>query len=181
LPGSSGIAGVRVRETQSGETRLTDAQGSYLFAGLTSARLTFEAEGYEPLPPLDAVPNQFNDTPLQRIVRLTAGGSLTALELAPHDVTYMVGPDLCYPCKLIRVAMPGTGTLRVNLTWSEVRANTLNVWVNGLRFVGDGTVLNITKDVQVPSGEVLVYVGFHIANPVVYVPFTLTTSTGGGP
>jgi hypothetical protein len=185
-PGAGGISGVRVVETQSGQVTFTDSGGNYSLGALTTARLTFDKEGYEPVPQLDALPNQFNDVPLQRIVRVTAGGSVTDLTLAPHDVSHIVGSDRCYPCKLIRVTMPTRGTLRVNLTWNEPRANRLNVWVDGARLVGDGISLNITRDIAVGSGEVLVYVGFYDLYTVpvgsgLSVPFSLATSTGGSP
>jgi hypothetical protein len=180
-PGGGGILAARVLETQSGQFTLTDLNGHYSFGGLTRALLAFEKDGYEAAGQLDAPPNQFNDTALQRIVRVIAGGSLTALTLAPHDVSYTVGTDQCFPCKLIRVTMPTAGSLRVNLTWTEPRANTLNLWVNGGRFVGTGVSSNITRDVPVLAGEVLVYVGFYNPSPTVvgstfYVPFSLATS-----
>ena len=69
----------------------------------------------------DAVRNNFNDTPLQKVIRLSAGESVTPLELAPHDMSYTVGADRCYPCRLIRIVSAVAGTLRLTLTWTGPR------------------------------------------------------------
>ena len=180
-PGNSGIPAVRVLETPSGQSTLSDREGGYSFGGLTTAHLTFEKEGFE-TGQLDAVPSKFNDMALQRIVRVSAGDSLTGLELAPHDMSYTAGTDRCFPCKLVRVIAPAAGTLHLSLTWTEPRA-ILNLWANGNRVVGSSS--NVTSDVPVSAGEVVVYVGWNLPPPQdgapVYVKFNLATAMGVTP
>ncbi len=178
-PGNSGIPGVRVLNTRSGESVLTDDAGRFSFVTFTTGRLTFEKAGFESVQ-LDPVPDVFTDVPLQQIVRVVAGAPVDpiSLRLAPHDVSYLAGTDRCYPCKLIRVTMPRSGNLHVGLEWDESRAPALNVWVRGTRFAGTGTS-SIVTDVRVNAGEVLVYVGLY--NPegresTTYVPISLAIS-----
>ncbi len=175
-PGLGGMAGVRVLETNSGQSKTTGADGNFQFPGLTSARFRFEREGYEPVEVAAAAAAQvpagmtsYTDTPLQRIVRITAGDSISE-DLAPHDLSYPVGSETCYPCKLIRVMVPASGTLQLNATWTGTTAG-ISLWVNGVRFPANGSAL--TAEAPVKAGEVLVYAGAHTS---AYIRFTLTTS-----
>jgi len=121
--------------------------------------------------------NSGNEVALQRVIRLTAGETVTPLQLAPHDMSYTVGADRCYPCRLIRVVNPSTGTLHVSLTWTESRA-ILNLWANGQR--SPGTYPELMVDVPVNTGEVVLYVGMVLPAAAtgsdVYVPFKLATT-----
>ena len=80
--------------------------------GLTGSHLRLEKGGFE-VAEFDAIPNQSNDTPLQKVIRLSAGESVTPLQLAPHDMSYTVGTDRCFPCRLIRIMNAAAGTLRL--------------------------------------------------------------------
>jgi hypothetical protein len=180
-PGNSGIAGVRVSETQSGKSTLTDAEGSFSIAGLTSAHLAFEKEDFEPVQ-IDARPSIFNDASLQRIIRVTAGDTVTPLQLAPHDMSDMVGADRCYPCRLIRVVSATAGTLHLTLTWTGGSVG-LNLWADGRLLTGKSPEL--ATDLAVSAGEAVVYVGMILpANAdgaSSYVPFKLATTIRSGP
>jgi hypothetical protein len=168
-PGHSGIPGVRVLETNSGQSQLTDGGGSFQFPGLTTARFRFEKEGFESAEVAGAPgPASFTDAALQRIVRITAGESVSD-DLAPHDLSYRVGGDTCFPCKLIRVIAPTGGTVHLNATWTGTTG--LNLWVNGVRFAPANS--GVTADAPVNAGEILVHAG---ASSSAYVKFTMTTS-----
>jgi hypothetical protein len=176
-PGLSGMAGVRVLEMNSGRSQITGAGGNFQFPGLGSARFRFEREGYEPveMPAAGGVTTpagttSFTDAALQRLVRITAGDSLNE-DLAPHDLSYSVGGETCYPCKLIRVMVPTSGTLRLNATWTGTSAG-MSLWVNGVRFRSDASV--VVAEAPVNAGEVLVHAGAHAS---AYVKFALTTSS----
>ena len=181
-PGGGGLDGVRVFDPQSGKSTITSRAsgeaGGFALAGLTNARLMFDKEGYESRE-RDLLPNQESVVALQRIIRLTAGESVTPAQLAPHDMSYEVGGDHCQPCRLIRVATPSAGTLRLRLAWTDSRVP-FSLWANGQLFMGASTEL--TADVTVGGGELVAYVG---AIPAVslpdryYVPFTLHTDFVG--
>ncbi len=179
-PGAGGIAGARVSEPLSGASTLTDSQGSFSIAGLASEHLVFEKEGFE-AGELDARPGIFNDASLQRVIRVTAGESVT-LQLAPHDMSYMVGADRCFPCRLIRVVNPTAGTLHVILNWTG-SGMALNLWAAGRRITG--TYPELTTDLDVSAGEAVIYVGMMLPasddGASDYVPFKVATSIRSGP
>ena len=174
-PGNSGIGELQVLETQSGQSTLTNSDGIYSMGGLTASHLRLEKGGFE-VAEFDAIPNQSSDTPLQKVIRLSAGESVTPLQLAPHDMSYTVGTDL-FPCRLIRIMNAAAGTLRLTLTWTGSRT-TLNLWTDGRLFVG--TFPSVTADVAVAPGELVVYVGWMLPPSADgasdYVPFTLATT-----
>lgn len=173
-PGSSGVAGVLVREETSGVSGLSNAEGQFSFAGLTSGRLTFEKDGYEPVA-FEGKLNEYNDVAMQRVIRIAAGGTVD-VGLAPHDMDYAPAADSrCYPCKMIRVVSTEAGRLQLRVTWKEPRA-TLNLWINGRLFEGTAPGSpEAVADVPIGAGELLVYVG--MTSPVeYYAPFTLTTA-----
>jgi hypothetical protein len=171
-PGNSGIPGARVAETQFGQTTVTDMYGDFSLAGLTNLRVAFEKEGFEPVQ-LDVTPNSSVDVPLQRIIRLTAGDTVKPLELAPHDMSYNVDGATCYPCRMIRVVAPASGTLHLQLTWTEPKS-TLNLWA-GQMFAGTSAA-GVVADIPVSAGETVLYVGMPANNQALYTPFTLTTA-----
>ena len=90
-------------------------------------------------------------------------------------MSYVVGADVCEPCRLIRVANPSNGALRLTVKWSEARA-ALNVWAGEQRF--SGAHPELTADIPAPASEVVVYVGVFrpvgAPLPSYYVPFTVS-------
>jgi hypothetical protein len=175
-PGNSGIAGARVAETQFGQSTVTDAYGDFSLARLTNLRVAFEKDGFEPVQ-LDVKPNSAIDVPMQRIIRLAAGETVTPLRLAPHDMSYDVGGALCFSCRLIRIVAPVAGTLHLKLTWIEPKS-TLNLWA-GRMFVGTYPA-GVVADVSVGAGETVLYIGMLLPPGAEqadqYTPFTLATA-----
>ena len=183
-PGNSGVSGVRVVETMSSRSEVTDANGEYQFAGLATARLRFEKDGFEvvemaPAPPAaPAPPGVFVDAALQRIVRIAAGSSMNGISLAPHDLEYTIGSDRCFPCRLVRVTTATAGRLRVDTTWTG-QPNALNVWLTGTRFMPSGST--VSAEAMVGAGEVLVYIGFSLPQNQRdgnYLNFNVSTTLG---
>jgi hypothetical protein len=180
--GSGGVSGVRVVETMSNRSELTDQNGNYQIADLTTARFRFEKEGYElaeiapATPAATAPPGVYAEAALQRVVRLAAGSSMNGLELAPHDLEYTIGSERCYPCKLVRVTTVTAGRLRVDATWPG-QANSLNVWLTGTRFRPSGST--VSAEATVDAGEILVYVGFNLPQNQSlgsYITFSVSTT-----
>jgi hypothetical protein len=178
-PGRGGVDGVRVLDTQSSKSAITKTlasePGGYSIAGLTNTRLAFEKEAYESRQ-YDVQRNVQTDVAIQRVIRLSTGDTITPPDLAPHDMSYIVGADLCEACRLIRIANPARGTLQLTVKWTVART-ALSLWMGEQRF--SGTHPELTADVTVAAGEVVVHVG--VFRPVVsslptdYVPFTLST------
>ena len=179
-PGKSGVPSVRVTETASGRVGQTNLNGTYSVAQLPGAQahLKFEKDGFEPVE-FDATPSN-SEVAIQHIIRLVAGDTVTPLELAPHDLSYSVGTDHCYPCRLVRVMVPMAGTLHVDVTWTEARA-TLNLWAGGQMFTGVSREL--VADVPVKAGEVIMYLGstLPVGASGMYVPFTIATAPPSPP
>ena len=162
-PGSSGLPNVRVVEQIASIATQSDSGGSFRFGGLQSAaRLVIDLPNYEffryevekPTTPPRWV---FVDAPLQRVVRINAGQTTGVLIIAPNDVSYGVGADLCNPCKLIRVISGGPGTLTLRLTWTGAPGG-LHLWANDARY--NSTSSSITADVPTGGGQSLIYVGW---------------------
>jgi hypothetical protein len=166
-PGAGGIPGVRVIERSSGKSTLTDAVGLFALADLRSTGVTFEKDGFEP-PEVDVQPDTRLDVAMQWIVRMSAGETSEPQRLAPNDVSYRVGGEVCQPCRRIRVMVARAGTLRVTLTWTEPRSM-MTAWVNGHRFSGGSAP--VTGEAPVSVGEHLVYV----SGTGGYVSFRLAT------
>ncbi len=177
-PGQSGLENVRVRDPQSGRETLTSRDGMFFLGGVTGPHLTFEKEGYETAQH-EVGPNQSQsaDVAMQRVIRIRAGDTVTPLQLAPHDLSYVVGADRCFPCRRVRVVTPASGTLQLGVTWTDARA-ALHVWANGRVFRGAHPELTI--DLPVSSGEIVLYVGMALPAAAdssgFYVPFTLATA-----
>lgn len=182
-PGLSGLSGVRVSETMSNQSALTDQEGEFQFASLTAGRFKFEKEGYElveigPITPTTTQPGVAVGAALQKVVRIAAGSSLNGLNLAPHDLEYMIGSERCFPCKLVRVTSTAAGRLRFDATWSG-SPNSLHVWLAGTRFAPSGST--VSAEATIGAGEVLVYVGFNLpANQSEgsYITFNVATALG---
>ena len=170
-PGIGPMTGVLVREMGSNRKTTTDQNGEFRFAGLQKARFRVARDGYEVVE-LEVVAPQGRlfgsdiprfavDIPLQPIVRLDAGASLSQLTIAPDDVGYTPGPGRCWPCKLIRVTTGKAGTLRVNIAPQGI-PNALHVWIDGRQFSSSGSNISATAAAG-GSGEVLVYVGWSLS------------------
>jgi hypothetical protein len=179
-PGESGVPGVRVTDTASRRVVQTNQNGNYSVAQLAGgqAHLRFDKDGYEPVEH-DATPGDA-EVAIQKIIRLVAGETVTPLKLAPHDLSYTIGTDRCYPCRLVRVMVPIAGTLHVTVTWTEPRA-TLNLWAGGQFFAGASRQLTADVPAGTP-GEVIMYLGTILpagTSGGVYVPFTIATAPMG--
>jgi hypothetical protein len=174
-PGLGGVPDVRVLDTLSGRSTMTSAVGYYSLAQLprAQARIQTDKAGYEPAE-ADVTAN-FPDLPVQRIVRVTAGDTVSPASLAPNDRTYTVGPLRCSDCHVIRVVMPRAGTLRVRVTWARV-AQELTMFADGMvQASGTG---ELQADLVITAGrEVLVYLGTQLPTEVTeHTPFTFITS-----
>jgi hypothetical protein len=115
---------------------------------------------------------------MQRIVRLTAGESVTPMDLVPNDMDYLLATgERCFPCRLIRINVPRASTLHISLKWTETRA-ALALWANGREFLGtDGSKAEVDADLDVASSELLVYVE-QLPMAAYRVPFQISTSLG---
>jgi hypothetical protein len=161
-PGAGGLANVRVVEQISNTSRQTDNGGSFQFIGLPAAHLRIDIPDYEPF---DSNVNTqqgtnrslFVDAPMQRVIRVNAGQSRSGLVVAPNDMTYTVGADVCNPCKLIRVFSGGATTLTIRLTWQGL-PGALKLWANGTRNSSTGSSMIVS--VPTGGGDTLVYVGW---------------------
>lgn len=180
-PGFSTLSGVRVFETGSNRSVVSDQNGFQLAAMPVAAMFKFEKDGYETTdvePEEPRGPLVFVDGPLQRIVRMSAGQTLS-LQIAPHDVSFSVPSELCYPCKLVRVSTPGPGTLRLTASWQGTKA--LYLWVNGTRFASSGS--SISAETSVSGGELPVYIGWNLpltsGGASSYTSFSVTAAMGG--
>ena len=127
---------------------------------------------------MSAGPAIYLEAAMQRIVRVTAGDSVNGLGLAPHDLSYSVGADRCFPCKLIRITAPSPGRLRINAMWTGP-TNALHIWLTGTKFSPSGS--SVAAEASVGSGEILVYVGWSLQSTQSqgsYITFNLSTTIG---
>ena len=171
------LNGVQVT-TSTGDTATTDASGRYSLTGtVTTAqkqvvvKMQFQKENYEPLPFVgDAGDNpsivvsdttttfaNFNQS-LQPTVRVQAGDTLVNL-LADNGLAVT---EPCFPCRIVRVVVPSSGTLEAHVTWSDARGN-LNVFTMAPygRFQAVGTnPREVVATVPVGPGETFLFVGF---------------------
>ncbi|MCA1650102.1 MAG: hypothetical protein LC753_07400 [Acidobacteria bacterium] len=158
----------------SGRSATTDSDGLFSLAELPRLQAHFKVqkEGYEPI---EVAATQTNiDLPLQRIVRLTAGETVTPPALAPNDLSYTVGGTRCSPCRLIRVVVPQPGTVQVHVMWTNT--STLSLLVE--RQVVAGATRELTAEVPINAPrEVLMYLGAVSPNSVSgHTTFTFETS-----
>jgi hypothetical protein len=167
------LADVRVLDTRSGVTTTTDHNGQFGLVGLTGA-LRFEKEAYETTE-RDPTPNEM-DVRMQRIIRLTAGDTVTPARLAPNDTEFTLGTgDRCFPCRLIRITVPAAGTLHIDVQWSEPKA-VLALWANSRQFLRTDQATELAADVPVSPGELIVYLQQLPQISYYFVPFTVATS-----
>jgi hypothetical protein len=160
-PGGGNLANVRVVEQVSFTDTRTTFTGAFQFTARELARIRIELPDYEvferevrPDPPRRSV---FLDAPLQRTIRINSGLSRGDLYVAPNDVSYTIGGDLCDPCKLIRVSS-ASGALTLRLSWTVAPSGALKMWVNGTRNSTTGS--SITVSAPTNGGQSLVYVGW---------------------
>jgi hypothetical protein len=164
-PGAGSLAGVRVVEQVSFTDTRTNGAGVFQFAAPTVARIriehpdyeVFESEVTKPEPPYRTT---FLDAPLQRTVRLNSGLSRSDLQIAPNDVAYTIGGDVCNPCKLIRVNS-SSPTVTLRLAWTGASAGALKLWANGTRNSTAGSSITVTAPTA--GSQSLVYVGWYPA------------------
>ena len=186
-PGSGGfLPGVVVVETSSGRSAVTNANGEFAITDVPrrQLRLKVEKDGYETREvEVDMTEKQVAvDLPMQRVVRLAAGETVKPAELAPDDVPYVIGKDVCI-CRLIRVAVPRAGTVGVRVSWPKIpegaaEGDTMHLIAEGVTVSGEDEV---TADVRVSTArEVVMYFGM-IQTPLRtwprgYVAFTFETT-----
>jgi hypothetical protein len=74
---------------------------------------------------------------------------------------------------MVRVRSATPGTARVTLTWAG--PTPLQIWIDGVGFASSGDTREVTADVQVGSGDTLVFVGrVQSTTSVDYIPITVT-------
>ena len=170
-------SGVRVSESRSGRSMTTDDEGYFALGGLTSTRVRFERDDLEPRE-VDLQVDRFDDVPVQRIVRMAAGETVSPVALAPNDMDYTMGSgEHCFPCRMIRIDVAASGTLHVGLRWTNAAA-AMSVWVNGVRYVrSSSTAVAVDADVQVSAGQRVIYVqGTQSGGQIGHLSFTLETA-----
>jgi Carboxypeptidase regulatory-like domain len=166
-PGGPSIAGVHV-STSTGSSTVTDANGRYVIPGLfVIDKITFAKDGYEPRGPFGPWYRNLDlNIKLQRTIRMRGGEQLT-MALLPDDVFYEPMPspvsdpdDMCGPCKLLRVAKPGEGTLDVWVS-SDNPGLTFGIWEIGkwdAHQIGNGetaaSISTMTSEVQILVGTI---------------------------
>jgi hypothetical protein len=171
-PGAGGLSGVVVTDTLSGRSAVTANGGIFVISDLPrrQVRLKVEKDGYETRE-IDTSESEV-DVPIQRVVRLAAGETVSPADLAPNDVRYVIGKDTCV-CRLIRVVVPRAGTVGVRVQ-SPQTGTTLHLFADAIRVSGAG---ELKADVPVNSPrEVVMYVGTVVAYALDYVPFTFETT-----
>jgi hypothetical protein len=156
-PGAGSISGARVLHVDTGQATDSRADGYFVFGGLTGRpRLRVTKEGYEDAE-TDGVQNTLFDAPLQRVIRIAAGSPEYGSQLAPNDMDLAVGAGArCQPCRLIRVTGE-SGAAQVSMQWSGPEM--LQIWVNGRAFEPTAGTREVIADINVGTGETLVFVG----------------------
>jgi hypothetical protein len=177
-PGVGSVAGARLTENTTHRSVTTDGNGDYTIAELpqNQANLVVEKDGFEPVALNTTLSgaSPYVDVPMQKIVRLNAGQTVTPDVLAPNDLSYLVGTLRCNDCRMLRVMVTEPGTLHLRATWATNLKLTL--FAEG-RVLSDGTG-EVIADLPVSAmGEVLVYLGVAPPNSVAsHTRFTFATS-----
>jgi hypothetical protein len=153
---------------------MTNNDGDFSLAQLSSlhAILRVTIAGYEPLERETTTPTV--DLPVQQVVRVAAGDSVTPHPLAPNDLSYTIGSDRCDDCRLIRVVSSQSGSLRVRVTWTDTTTK-LRLFVQGQIAIGGVGVLTADTQINAP-GEVLMYLGAMPGTQASHTTFTFATS-----
>jgi hypothetical protein len=171
-PGGGSVALAAVVDTLSGRSAVTGRSGDFVITDLPQrqVRLKVEKAGYETREVETSASDV--DVPIQRVVRITAGETVTPAQLAPNDVEYVLGKDLC-TCRLIRVVVPRAGTVGIRISWPQ-EDMTLHLLAEGV--TANGTT-ELTANIPVTGPrELVIYFGRLPAQRVDYVKFTLETS-----
>ena len=181
-PGAGSLTGVRVLHLHTGQTALTDVNGDYSLGGLTGApRFSFVKADFETVE-IDVTPDRATDVPMQRVIRVAAGGASFVSRLAPNDMNYLMpGGTHCLPCRLIRITSDAPGAVQVKLTWTDPTV-VLNVWANGRIVPGDAEQREVVAELTIGSGDDLVFIGQSNRASIEYqhyVPFTVSVIRSG--
>ncbi|MBA2301486.1 MAG: IPT/TIG domain-containing protein [Acidobacteria bacterium] len=181
-PGAGSLTAVRVLHLHTGQTASTDVNGYYSVGGLTGApRFSFVKADFENVE-IDVAPDRATDIPMQRVIRVAAGGAPFTSRLAPNDMNYLVTSGThCQPCRIIRITSETPGTVQVKLTWADPSV-VLNVWANGRIVPGDADLREVIAELTLGRGEDFVFVGR--SNPGLieyqhYLPFTVSVIRPG--
>ncbi|RPI50734.1 MAG: hypothetical protein EHM55_20620, partial [Acidobacteria bacterium] len=172
-PGSGGLPGVVVVETSSGRSAVSNSNGQFAISDVPRRQLRLKAEkdGYETRE-VDTTAEQQVDLPMQRVVRLAAGETVKPADLAPNDVQYVIGKDVCI-CRLIRVAVPRAATVGVRVSWPKMGA-TMRLFAEGVTVSGED---ELSADIPVSTTrEVVMYFGWMTRPERDYVAFTFETT-----
>jgi hypothetical protein len=150
------LANALVVDTASGRSAVTNPLGKFSMGNLSASttHLRITREGYEPSE--TNVSEGLAELPLQPVVRLTAGDTVSPWLVGSHELAYVVDGRTCYPCRLIRVVVPQPATLRVRVTW-EAPTSALTLFAEGQVVTGTN---DVAAELQVDTPrEVIVYVG----------------------
>jgi hypothetical protein len=173
-PAASSLAGVTVTEPMSGRSTVTGADGVFMLAGLTGTEIRLTREGYEPVLATVAPFDDLLSLPMQPVVQVMAGGSLSGT-IAPHDLQYVVLPGAqCTACRMIRVTSAAAGTLIAILKWTESHSK-MTLWAGGREFRASSVgPAQIDAEVPIAAGESIIYVGTEVTT--YHVEYELSTS-----
>lgn len=159
-PGMSGLPGVMVSNPTSGNSVVTNSNGSFTLGALTDRTLLLEKAGYEDAT-YTLAPDDFVWLAVQRMIHMQPGDTLS-VQIAPHDMDYApagatIPGERCSPCKRIRLNnTPGT-RVRVTLKWTKVNI-ALKLWNDDGTFAATSPGL-IERDVLSDQTELWLYVG----------------------
>jgi hypothetical protein len=172
-PGAGGIAGVTVTHQRSGQSTHTDASGYFSFGGLGGpSPFSFSKDGFEDTE-AEPAPGGFFDVPMQRSVRIEAGGPPFTSSLAPNDMDYVIAGTHCQPCRMIRIVSQTSGTITVTLRWTAPVS--LHIWSQEGSIDAAGPAPELVTDLQVRGGETIIFVGTVRPDSVGdYIPFALS-------
>ena len=173
-PGAGSLDGVTIIEPVSGQSTVTNTNGTFMLARLIGRELRLTKDSYEPA---TAAVVPFSDDlniPLQPVMQTIAGGSVGGL-IAPNDLEYTLpSGNSCGLCRLVRIQSSAAGTLRLTLRWSESRTR-LILWAGGQEFGSrTGAATEITAAVAIEAGETIVFVG--ASGTDFHTDFQLTTT-----
>ena len=174
-PGQSGLRDALVADPQSGLSTTSDIDGEFSIGEMPQeVHLSVTKAGYESRI-VDASSDGFVDIPVQRVVRIAAGGSATPLPIAPNDLEYIVDGVRCSPCRMMRIDMPAAGALEIRVTWQQ-NVHTLSLFGEGLTVSGTSGLVSGVITVG-SARETVVFFGVTSAtSSFQYTNFTIETT-----